>query len=246
VVAQEAELARTLAERAADIIRSAIVTLSPGYRPGTRLYPHLLAESLGISVTPVREALKLLVAEGLIELSPRRGFSVIRLSREELDDLLSVRAGLEALALRFRDGRLTPAEIAQLEDCLDACEQALAAADLETCWLNDGKFHRLIVEFSGSPRLRALYETVLHPARMMEVYNPSQADTLREGLREHRALLAQFATGAPEQSAPALLEHWEQSRIRLHGKYAALPPEDIPSNWDGVALLPTLGSVADE
>ena len=72
-------LSRALAERTAEVIRQRILTLAPGFQPGDRLYPGKLAELLDVSVTPIREALKLLAAEGLVEFSPRRGASVTAL-----------------------------------------------------------------------------------------------------------------------------------------------------------------------
>src|SRR5947207_13095747 len=104
----------TLPERTAEVIRQRILTLPPGYRPGDRLYPGKIAEDLDVSVTPIREALKLLASEGLVEFSPRRGASVSRYSAAELRDIISVQADLETLAIRFNDGKFTRAEIASL------------------------------------------------------------------------------------------------------------------------------------
>jgi DNA-binding GntR family transcriptional regulator len=221
-------ISRTIATRTADIIRQRILSVTPGYEPGVRLYPQAISQDLGVSSTPVREALMQLVAEGVVSLTPRRGFSVIYLTPEELDDLVSVRAGLEVMALRFRGGRLLPEEVLRLDACLDACERALRDRDLEACRANDVEFHRLLVVFAHSPRLLTLYETLLNTARMVEIYSPRYTESLGDALKEHRQLARQFKTGDPAKSEQALLGHWERSRDRVHRKYAELPSAARP------------------
>lgn len=210
---------QTIAERTSEVIRRRILTLTPGYQPGDRLYPLKLAEDLGVSSTPVREALRLLVSERLVEFSPRRGMTVVQLSADDLDDLVAVRAGLEAMAIRFKGGRITAEEGILLERCLDECEQAIDQSDIAMWRRKDSEFHQLLVAMSKSPRLVSLYESLLYQADIMVVYNPRHADTLREALAEHRELIRQLTKGDASRSEEALRKHWERSRERLHRKY---------------------------
>jgi DNA-binding GntR family transcriptional regulator len=210
----------TLAERTAEVIRQRILTLAPGFQPGERLYPGKLAQDLDVSVTPIREALKLLAAEGLVEISPRRGASVSRYSAAELRDIIAVQAGLETLAVRFNDGKYTRAEIAELRKRLDVCERAIKRNDVALYRANDDEFHRLLVTGSRSPRLIGLYETLQTHARIIEVQNPHYPDAMRESLAEHRDLVVLLEGGDVARIERAIAEHWDKSRARLCRKYS--------------------------
>jgi DNA-binding GntR family transcriptional regulator len=234
---------QTLAERTADEIRRRILALAPGFRPGERLFPLKLAEDLGVSSTPIREALGVLAAEKLVEMSPRRGASVVRFSAAEIDDLVAVRCGLEVLAIRFNGGRIQPDEARALSTCLDECERAIEENDIPTWREKDGEFHRLLVSSSRSPRLVELYETLRNQAEIMLVHNPRHAETLRESLAEHRELVRQLAQGDARRSEAALLDHWERSKARLHLKYDEYIRPDAP---DGSQALERPSSAADQ
>jgi DNA-binding GntR family transcriptional regulator len=213
------DIRTTLAERTADLLRHRILTLTPGYEPGDRLYPHRLAQDLGVSVTPIREALKLLAAEWLIEFSPRRGASVVRLSEAELDDLMAVQSGLEALAVRLGGGRLGPEDVDRLTACLDASEEAIARNDIATYRAKDAEFHRLLVAASHSPRLIGLYDVLLQQAQILAIQSPRYLGAMRESFEDHRALVAELALGEGSRAEEAIRAHWERSRERLLRKY---------------------------
>jgi DNA-binding GntR family transcriptional regulator len=209
----------TLASGTAEVIRQRILNLSDGFRPGDRLYPLKLADDLGVSVTPIREALNLLAAEGLVEFAPRRGASVARLSSDELDDLMSVMEGLEMLALRLNGGHWADDELTRLDESLDACERAIAAGDVSEYRTHDDGFHRSLVAGSHSPRLTGLYEMLLKQAKVMEIQNPRYPEAMREALAEHRALVRELSHGDPRRSEKAIVVHWKRARTRMYRKY---------------------------
>lgn len=243
MILTELKIRTTLAERTAEVIRRRILTLQPGYQPGDRLYPSKLAENLGVSVTPVREALALLAAEGLVEPSPWRGVNVVKLSLTDLDDLISVRAGFEMLAIRMSGSRFTADETASLEKCLDACEKAIADNDIATYFEWDREFHRLLVAGSRSRRLAGLYQTVLNQARILEIYNPRFSETVRESLAEDRQLLHELKRGDPERAEEAVMAHWQRSRVRLRrkiGDFIQADDRDQPKNREAGSSVVSL------
>jgi DNA-binding GntR family transcriptional regulator len=217
-------LASTLAYRVAAIVRQRVLAAEPGYEPGARLMSSRLAVELGVSITPVREALQLLAAENLVELSPHRGVRVAHISPDELEDLLRVRAGLQTLAVRFQDGRLSPASIALLQDCLTRCADALDRNDVAAYRHSDREFHRQLAIASGSPRLASLYESLSQQAAIVEIYFPHQPESMRESLSEHWALLHQLAEGDASKSDEAMEEHGRRSIERARVAYATLAP----------------------
>lgn len=236
----EPKIRTTLAERTAEVIRRRILTLQAGYQPGDRLYPSKLAEDLGVSVTPVREALALLAAEGLVEPSPRRGVNVVKLSVTDLDDLISVRAGFEMMAIRFSGCQFTAEEIARLEECLCSCERAIDDNDIATYFERDREFHRLLVAGSRSRRLTGLYQTVLNQARILEIYNPRFSETVRESLAEDRQLLDELRRGDPKRAEEAVLAHWQRSRVRLRrkiGDFIQVDDRDRPSSGEAGSVV---------
>lgn len=213
----------TLAERTAEVVRERILALQPGFEPGARLYPNQLAADLGVSVTPAREALKLLAAEGLIEISPRRGTRVMSLSIDELDELLRIRGGLETIALRFRTSALTPDELESLAAELQACQRALDDNDLDLCLVHDLEFHRRLVAAGNSSRLLTMWEQTCQQAQVLEVYFPHDRDSAAEALAEHEELLGLLESATPVEVEPALWRHWEVcSRDRVHRAYDRL------------------------
>lgn len=115
-------------------------------------------------MTPVREALKMLAVQGLIEYSPRRGAAVTRLSVGELDDLIAVLSGPEMLAVRLSGGRVAESDLDLLGRCLVDCERAIEGGDIAAYRSADDQFHRLIVATSGSRRLGGLYDSLLRQA----------------------------------------------------------------------------------
>jgi DNA-binding GntR family transcriptional regulator len=238
-MAHEFGIRTTLAERTAEFIRQKILTLSSGFQPGTRLYPGKLAEELDVSVTPIREALKLLAAEGLVEFSPRRGTSVCHYSAAELRDLVAVLAGLETLALRLGGGKFTREELAEFRQRLDLCKRAVNRKDVADYRVNDDEFHHLLVAGSRSPRLIGLYETMQKQAMIIEVQNSRYPEGMREALAEHRALLVQLERGDLARSEELLALHWQQQRARLcrtYGEFARVDSSQFETNAKKVAV----------
>jgi DNA-binding GntR family transcriptional regulator len=119
-----------------------------------------LGELLGMSRTPVREALYRLEAEGLLTALPRGGFSVVALSEEDLRGLYQIRARLEGLAAETAAGKLTRVDIARLEDLYDDMRAAVEAGrDDELAKLNR-EFHRTIAVASGNKHLSEILDNV--------------------------------------------------------------------------------------
>ena len=151
-----APLARkNLSEQIIDAIRNAIV--EGRFRPGDKIPEAELAEQLGVSRTPVREAFKLLEQQGLIEIRSKHGTYVASMNRAEAEDGLHVRAALEVLAVRQALDRLSPQEWdelcgryeAMLQDAWRASDTADAVAGIEF----DIAWHTLLVESAGNQAL---------------------------------------------------------------------------------------------
>lgn len=218
----ELEIGQTVSARTAEVIRQRILSLTPGYAPGERLLPEILAESLGVSITPVREALSLLRNDGLVTLMPRRGARVASMSLEEIRDLTSVRGGIEALAVKLRGGNYSADEVAELNRCLDICEQAIEAQDVRSYRMYDTQTHRLIVTGSRSPTLLDVYEQLHKRAQILELYFTDNWASYRESFDEHRKIVALLATAPRKDVEAAVWTHWQHSRSRIATRFSRL------------------------
>jgi DNA-binding GntR family transcriptional regulator len=184
-------------------------------------------------MTPVKDALRMLSAEGLIELGSRRGARVVHLEPEDLIDLIDVRFGIERMALQMarRRGQLTVQAMEPLEDCMAVCEAALKRDDVLTYRQGDTDFHQAVVDLSHSRHLRTSYRTLLAQAQIRHAYRPRSQQSMRDSLDEHHVLVT--ALRVPNNDAAverALADHWRQSYQRLMESLRELPDaEHLPT-----------------
>jgi DNA-binding GntR family transcriptional regulator len=182
--------------------------LSGRFAPEERLSEPLLAQELGVSRTPVREALMRLAEEGLVELVPGKGARVRRFAPEEVEEVYGVRALLEGEAARLAALRATPWELKELEERLEAIDQA-PREDFAEQMRRDLEFHRALVRLSGNRTLFRLYEDLLSSLALVRsaLPNLSQEETTR---REHRAILEALKARDPEGARRAVEAHVER------------------------------------
>ena len=172
------------------------------YEPGDRLTEERLAEDFGVSRNPVREAIRVLQAEGFLTALPRRGAVVARMSVRDLEDLFDVRSALEVLAARLAADRMDAAGAAVLDRLLAKARTTHRVADLAA--LNT-QFHATISALSGNTLLTGMMES-LH-SRLQWVYRQSVETRAAQSWAEHRALAAAIRAGDAEMAAAAARTH---------------------------------------
>lgn len=132
-------------------LRQAILTGE--LKPGERLMEIHLANKLGVSRTPIREAIRKLELEGLVKMIPRRGAEVAQITGKSLQDVLEVRRSLDALCAELACQRISDEEIAALEKARDAFEAATATGNTREIAAADVAMHDIIVQATGNTRL---------------------------------------------------------------------------------------------
>lgn len=186
-------ISRALAER---IISGALT-------PGERLRQDHIAEEFGASHVPVREAFRLLEAQGLAVSEPRRGFRVAAFDLKEVREVAEMRAVLEVLALRHAIPHLTAA-------ILDRAEAATVAADTSRdvrSWEAANRaFHRLLLAPCGMPRLLASIDD-LHAASARFLFSAWRSSWEARTDHDHRAILAALREGRGDEAAKILERH---------------------------------------
>lgn len=196
----------SLAEQVARHIRGEIV--SGTLRPDSRLVEQDLADRLGVSRVPVREALRRLETEGFITRLPRRGVVVASMTQEDLDDLFDVREVLEVQAVRLATQRARPEEIQELGDIVARCRVALEEGDSEEFAALNGAFHDLIIEMAHNRVLSSL----LAPLHGRLQWILRQNDDPELVCREHEQLFEAIAGGKIRPAVKSATEHVRTSR----------------------------------
>jgi DNA-binding GntR family transcriptional regulator len=156
--------------------------------PGEWLRQEELASTFGVSRMPIRDALRTLCAEGLVELLTHRGFRVAPLTAEELEELYAMRMGLEGLAARLAAARMTPAVLERMAQVLEQLEPLCRSNDLEAYLLAEAEYHHTCYSASGRQRLcHSVADLRERAARYLRVVfnNPSR---LEESLDHQRRL----------------------------------------------------------
>lgn len=204
---------RTVLKAVTDRLRADILAGRLG--PGTRLNQDDVAKQLGVSRTPVREALRILESEGLIDRRPHRGAVVVNLRPEDILETFEIRAMLEAKACELAAPRLTDTTIARLHQIFDALNQA----DLdEDRWLDlNRSFHTTIYPASGWPRLCSLIEAqrnVVQPYLRASFAYLGRGPSARE---EHARILAAAEDRDADRLARCTVEHLRTTAKGLIG-----------------------------
>ena len=158
-------------------------------RPGARIPERDLCQMLQISRTPLREALKVLAADGLVLLLPHRGSRAAKLTEKDVHDLFEVCQGLEALAGELACERITPAELDEVRNAHNAMVEHHRQCDLDQYYRRNRQIHEAIVAAAMNPVLSNIYESVTARIRRARYVTPMSASRWEIAIREHEAIL---------------------------------------------------------
>ena len=209
-----------LHEAVAQSLRDLIVegTLAPG----ARLNERVLCEHLGVSRTPLREAYKVLAAEGLVQLLPNRGAQVTALTHDEVAHTFELLGTLEALNGELAAQRATDAELSELKRLTRAMKAAHAAFDLPAYYRLNQAIHALIGSAARNPVLAETYRTVNARLQALRFRSNLNRDKWKIAMKEHEAI-AQALTARDGQLVARLLrQHVANKRMVVLGQLAHL------------------------
>ena len=167
-------------------LRQAILTGE--LKPGERLMEIHLANRLGVSRTPIREAIRKLELEGLVTMIPRRGAEVAQITEKSMNDVLEVRRALDALCVELACDRITKEELESLKQACDNFELAVKTKDVKKIAQADVALHDIIVQATGNSRLIQLVNNLseqMYRYRFEYIKDISQHERLVE---EHRII----------------------------------------------------------
>lgn len=213
-----------LRERVLEQLRTAIITGE--IAEGELVSAPSLGLSLGVSATPVREAMMDLVREGLVETIKNKGFRVTAMSDAELDDLAEVRRLIEPPAMHMVVGNIDDSTYAELVGLADACLKASERGDLVEYLRDDREFHELLLQQSGNPQLANLATSLRVRARMYGIATLAENGLLAQSAHEHQQLLELLRSGDAAAAEQLMHEHIAHTR----NSWATGTPEDKGSD----------------
>jgi DNA-binding GntR family transcriptional regulator len=183
--------------------------------PGTLLRLAEIADRLGVSVMPVRDALRLLEADKYVVLTPRRGAIVAELSVEDAEEIYAMRVALESLAARHAAGRLTAVDIAEIREAFGRMAAAQRSGDLPSFIEADHDFHQRLYFASGRDRLIRSISELVDRSRRYSPYAYRSWQPLDIAMAAHQPLLSAIEARQPDAVAALTEQHMAAAARRL-------------------------------
>jgi DNA-binding GntR family transcriptional regulator len=205
--------ARTSSQRAAGALRELI--LRGDLAAGARLGEVELADLLGVSRTPVREALARLAAEGLVELVPNRGARVSRWTVDELRGVFDLRIQLEPALTELAASRATPEDVTVLRQLARAMLAAGSPGphqDLDAIVTLNRQFHARLVSIADQPAMAAALAGAVHPPIVLRNFHTYDDESLHRSLAHHLEIVAAISAGDPVWARAVMTAHIRNAR----------------------------------
>lgn len=186
------------------------------YEPGDSLVEMKLAEELGVSRTPIREAIRQLELEGLVTYIPNKGVYVTGISEQDIKDIYKIRSLVEGLAVKWAIERIEAHQLKELEEIVELMEYYTEKGDMEQVTKLDTQFHDVIYDACKSRVLKNTLRNLLRyirKARLTSLRVPRRA---YQALAEHKQILEAFKSHEPEKGERLMIQHISQASLNLY------------------------------
>lgn len=212
---------RPLRDVVCEALRAAIQ--SGELPPGERLMEIPLAEELGVSRTPIREAIRKLEQEGFVVMIPRRGTYVADITLKDINQVFEIRSSLEELAASLASERITPDELEELERHLVSINDYMESRDFDKIVAADIAFHEVLYSASRNDRLIEIIHNLREQTFRFRSVSMNQPGRLAKTWEEHRLLVEALADHNPQQARRIARIHMEHSEQAASGRQKARP-----------------------
>jgi phosphonate utilization transcriptional regulator len=183
---------------------------------GAKLNEAAIAELLGVSRGPVREAFRALEESGLVRLEKNRGVFVRQIGIDEADQIYEVRAALDEWVGRRLAQTASADQLKELKAIIERMDRAVAKNDLDAYYALNLEFHDRLVAFAGNDKLLATYRRLVNELNLFRRQTLAQRGTLAVSTREHRDIVVKIASRNAAAAGKALHDHVMGSRERMH------------------------------
>ncbi|HHW31241.1 MAG TPA: GntR family transcriptional regulator [Clostridiaceae bacterium] len=202
-------------------------------KPGTRLMEVQLAEKMGVSRTPVREAIRKLELEGLVTMVPRKGAHVASLSPKDIVDVLEVRAALDGLAASLSSLKMKEDQIKELRQINKQFANFVAKENLQGSIKKDVEFHELIYRSSGNEKLMQIVSNLREQVQRFRVIYLKDYSSQKDIESEHEEIIEAIAKKDPEAALNAAKRHIKNQEI---GIINAIKKQEMDYTFQGEKL----------
>lgn len=202
--------AKTIRGQVYQILRNEIT--AGKYPPGFWLQEVELTEHLGVSRSPVREALRQLVSDGLLQEVPNRGVFVKEFTSKDIDEIFDMRILFESYGIAHSRANMTSAKRNEFLDVLSKLETSFAAGDVETYTIHDRKLHSLMVAMGGNSIMDTAYERVDSMNQQFRILSLTSKQRFDESLEEHREIVCALIVGDTAKADEMNRRHLELAR----------------------------------
>ena len=182
--------------------------------PGDKLLEAALAESLGVSRGPVREAFRMLEEAGLVRQEKNRGVFVRHVPVDEAMEIFDLRAMMDEAVGRQLAVAIKPEQLRQVRAMVDAMERAVKAGDTDQYHLLNLEFHDALLAFTGNRKLTVLYRRLINELSLFRRLNLADSTQLPVSASEHRAIVKAIASGDAQAAGLAMRQHVLDSKAR--------------------------------
>jgi len=196
---------KLLSQRVYSILKTAII--KGGLEVGSKLTEAKIAMQLGVSKTPVREALRQLADEEFVRITPNQGVVVSKISIEDIKDFLQLRMALEGLAANLAAKRISQKEIKELEKYHEQMYKFAVKKDLSAFGEENAKFHNILLHASGNKRLARIVGNFTDIAYRFWLKSLNEPEKLKSSLEEHGNIITALKKRDPEQAEQLIRIH---------------------------------------
>ena len=185
------------------------------YKPGESLIEMKLAKELGVSRTPIREAIRQLELEGLVSSIPNKGVIVEGVTPQDVEDIYTIRKTIEGLAARWAAEKISDVQLKELKDILDLMEFYTEKGNVEKLSELDSRFHDIIFKASNSRPLESVLTNFHHFIQRARLVSVKASGRAVHSLKEHRRIYEALGAHNPDAAEKAMVNHVGSARTNL-------------------------------
>ncbi|MBS3737247.1 GntR family transcriptional regulator [Candidatus Bipolaricaulota bacterium] len=182
------------------------------FAPGSKLGEQYLADELGVSKTPVREALSRLERENLVNIYPNRGAYVVEITREDIIEIYDLREVLEGLAARQSARKIDRRGLDRMRKLISSMENSLEKGDLEEYSGHDSEFHGMLGHISGNSRLQKMVQNLRYQARILMASSVQIPGRAENSLQDHKDIFESLEAGNGPEAERKVRKHTKDTK----------------------------------
>lgn len=192
------------------------------FAPGSKLGEQYLADELGVSKTPVREALSRLERENLVNIYPNRGAFVVEITKEDIIEIYDLREVLEGLAARQTAEKIDSRGIERVANLIDSMGKSLENEDLQSYSSHDSKLHGILGQISGNERLQEMIQNLRYQARILMASSVQIPGRAEKSMEEHRQIFEALKSGNCSEAEQKVRQHTKNTKKTVLENYESI------------------------